>query len=191
MSAGVVGIVLAAGGGTRMGTPKALVSDADGAWLPRAVRLLAGAGCDPVIAVLGAEAPSARALLADLPAVEVVVAEDWQSGMSASVAAAIRAAQGTAARAALITLVDLPALRPAAVARVVEVVGAGTGSLGRATYDGIPGHPVLLGRDHWAELLPLLAADTGARDYLVAAGAVLVECGDLGGGDDVDSKLLD
>ena len=80
------GLLLAAGAGTRMGRPKALV---DG-WLTRAVDSLESAGCDGVTVVLGAGADEASALLADA-GVEVrqVVAADWADGMGASLRAGL------------------------------------------------------------------------------------------------------
>ena len=56
--------------------------------------------------------------------------------------------------------------------RMIDDVGAG--SLRRATYAGKPGHPVVLGRDHWSGVIESAAGDRGARDYLVAHAAVAV-----------------
>ena len=58
----------------------------------------------------------------------------------------------------------------------------GRGDLARAAYDGVPGHPVLLGRDHWAGVVGRRRGDRGARDYLAAHDVDLVECGDLATG---------
>ena len=63
--------------------------------------------------------------------------------------------------------------------------GAGPGALVRATYDGAPGHPVLIGRDHWAGVAATARGDQGARDYL-APTPTRCECGDLATGRDVD-----
>ena len=63
-----------------------------------------------------------------------------------------------------------------------------TRRLARAAYDGVPGHPVLLGRDHWAGVVASAAGDRGARDYLAAHDVDLVECGDLATGVDVDHR---
>jgi CTP:molybdopterin cytidylyltransferase MocA len=90
------------------------------------------------------------------------------------------------ATAALVLLVDLPDITPDVVQRVLDTA-SGTASLARATYDGRPGHPVLLGRDHWAGVLDTATGDRGARDYLEAHEHVSVECGDLATGADVDS----
>lgn len=187
-----VGVLLAAGAGRRMGMPKALVRGAGGEpWLARAAGILLDAGCSPVVVVLGAAAAEARTLLPPDPRVEVVVADDWRLGMSASLAAGIRAAQATGATAAVVTLVDLPALPLAAVTRLLEPP-PDRSALRRAGWDdGAPGHPVVIGRDHWGPVLDCLAGDEGAGRYLLAHGAELVDCADLGDGRDVDSAEAD
>ncbi|GAA4267493.1 nucleotidyltransferase family protein [Frondihabitans peucedani] len=178
------GIVLAAGAGRRFGGPKALARDASGTpWIELAVAMLTSAGCHGVTVVLGADAERARALVP--PEAGIVTAAHWQFGMSASLRAGLAAAAQTEAAAALVTLVDLPGL-PVEVARRVlgrEVSGR---ILRQAVFGGRPGHPVLLGRDHFAELVAGLEGDRGARGYLVEHGAEEVECGDLADGLDVD-----
>lgn len=182
------GLLLAAGAGTRMGGPKALVHDAQGSWLVRGVRTLRAGGCDRVTVVLGASAAEAAALLDaedDSEDVTVVVADDWAAGMSASLRAGLVALVDPAPAAAVVTLVDLPDVGPDVLARVLA--GAvDTGTLRRASYDGRPGHPVLLGRDHWAGVTAAATGDRGARDYLATHDVDLVECGDLATGRDVD-----
>ena len=74
---------------------------------------------------------------------------------------------------------------PAALADPVD-----TATLRRAAYDGTPGHPVLIGRDHWAAVATAARGDRGARDYLAAHATALVECGDLATGVDVDSPTF-
>ena len=180
------GLLLAAGAGSRMGMPKALVHDERGSWLQRGVEVLRRDGCDPVVVVLGA-APEAADLLDG--SVTVVVAEDWGDGMGASLRAGLAAVAGLgpAVPSVVVSLVDLPDLVPEVVRRV-RAGGEGPAALARAAYDGVPGHPVLLGRDHWAGVAAAATGDRGARDYLAAADVVLVECGDLASGRDVDSR---
>ena len=60
-------------------------------------------------------------------------------------------------------------------------------ALARSTYDGVVGHPVLIGRDHWAGVAATAEGDRGARDYLREHPPVLVECGDLASGVDQDT----
>ena len=187
-----VGVLLAAGEGRRMGRPKALLRDPDGtAWLNRVVDTLAAGGCEPVLVVLGAGAHEAAGILTERPAdtgatVRWVVATDWPDGMSASLRCGLMAARDTDAPTAVITLVDLPDVGADVVRRVVDAVGDAPSGLGRAAYQGVPGHPVVLGRDHWTGVAAQAAGDRGARNYLETHDALLVECGDLATGVDVD-----
>jgi CTP:molybdopterin cytidylyltransferase MocA len=177
----VTGLLLAAGVGSRMGMPKALVPG----WLPNAVGVLRGGGCARVVVVLGAHAEEARLLVPRRAA--VVVAEDWYAGMSHTLRAGLIALEVGDAPAAAVHLVDLPDVTADVVRRVLAG-GVSTASLVRATYDGRPGHPVLIGRDHWPSLVAEVEGDRGARDYLAARDVTLVECGDLTGGRDVDTR---
>jgi CTP:molybdopterin cytidylyltransferase MocA len=181
------GLLLAAGAGRRMGMPKALVTDERGPWLVRGVDLLVAGGCDSVRVVLGAEVVRAGALLVDID-VSVVVAVDWAEGMGASLRAGLRSLAGSEDDGVVVSLVDLPDLVPMVVARVIGAGhDVGPAALARATYDGRPGHPVLLGRDHWAGVAETAVGDQGARAYLSAHDVTLVECGDLASGRDVDT----
>jgi CTP:molybdopterin cytidylyltransferase MocA len=182
----VEGLLLAAGAGRRMGMPKALVTDDRGSWLVRGVELLQTGGCDRVTVVLGADVARAGALLVDLQ-VSVAVADDWAEGMGASLRTGLRSLADSADDGVVVSLVDLPDLVPEVVSRVVAA-GSGPAALARATYDGRPGHPVLLGRDHWPAVIDTAVGDQGARAYLADRRVTLVECGDLASGLDVDSR---
>ncbi|NUO36590.1 MAG: NTP transferase domain-containing protein, partial [Dermatophilaceae bacterium] len=141
--------------------------------------------------------------------------------------------------AVLVTLVDLPDLTPAVVARVLDVpahvdnkhsdhvdetgrthdtdrphpptqAGQPTEpglpdaahhsldvrttcdpelrrALRRAAYEGVPGHPALIGRDHWEGVVASATGDHGARTYFREHEHELVECGDLATGRDADT----
>jgi CTP:molybdopterin cytidylyltransferase MocA len=185
----ILGLVLAAGEGRRMGMPKALVRGVDGVpWSVLAVRTLLTAGCDAVLVVLGAEADAARALLPDDSRVRVVVARAWAGGLGSSLRAGLLAAAEDTdeADALLVTLVDLPGLPVVAVDRVIGD-DPGRSSLRRAVFDDRPGHPVLIGRDHWDALAGSLSGDRGAGAYLTKAGARPVQCEDLWDGEDRDA----
>jgi CTP:molybdopterin cytidylyltransferase MocA len=84
-----------------------------------------------------------------------------------------------------VTLVDLPDVL-ADVVRRVGRLGSGSTALVRATYDGRPGHPVLIGRDHWAGVIATAHGDQGARAYLATHEPEGCECGDLATGRDLD-----
>lgn len=186
---GVVGLVLAAGEGRRMGAPKALVRDADDTpWVVRVVRTLVEAGIADVVVVVGAAADEVRDVLATED-VHVVHAQDWAEGMGASLTAGLRhlvdASDAPDVDAALVCLVDTPGLDVPVVRRMAAT--AAPGALARATYDGTPGHPVVLGREHFAGVLATAAGDVGARAYLASHATAEIECGDLAAGVDVDT----
>jgi len=185
---GRLGLVLAAGAGRRMGVPKALVGAGNGeAWVARAARVLLEGGCDRVLVVLGAAADVAAAVL---PAdVSTTVADDWREGMSRSLAAGLRAAAADPARPdqVVVHLVDLPDVTAAVVRRVLDAAGGGPDALARAVHDGRPGHPAVIGRAHWDQVLAGLTGDHGAGRFLARSGALAVECADLADGRDADT----
>ena len=182
-----VGIVLAAGAGSRYGMPKALVRDGGGwSWVGRACDTLRSGGCQRVIVVLGAESHRAVGLVPGWA--EVVVAEEWRQGLSESLRAGLRAAEQTGAGAAVIIPVDTPTMPAGVVRRLLSRVDGleQANALRQATYAGAPGHPVVMGREHWHEAARTATGDRGARAYLAAHGAEAVECRDLWDGADVD-----
>lgn len=170
-----------------MGQPKALIRDQDGtSWLLRSLAALRP--CQGITVVLGASADAVARLLP--PSVDLVIAPDWHSGMGASLRSGLAGIDADH-HAVLVSLVDLPDVTSAVVARVLNATANGPGALARATYNATPGHPVLLGRDHWSAVTDAAVGDRGARDYLSDAAdtgrLTLVECGDLATGVDVDS----
>jgi CTP:molybdopterin cytidylyltransferase MocA len=183
-SRNLVGLVLAAGAGTRFGGPKALARDESGvAWIELAVRMLRDAGCADVIVLLGAAADEALALVP--PDATTVVVDDWAEGLSATLRAGLGAAERARADAVLITPVDTPDASAAAGHRVVAAARTG---LARATYDGVPGHPVFIASAHFATLAAGVSGDQGAGAYLRSHGVLDVECGDLWSGADIDHR---
>lgn len=179
-----IGVLLAAGEGRRMGQPKALVRGLDDEpWVVSSARVLAEGGCFETVVVIGAQAGDVRTLLAGQP-VTVVEASDWAAGMGSSLREGLRALANTPAEAALIHLVDLPDVGANVVERLLAL--AESDALARATYDGKPGHPVLIGREHWAAIAQDAGGDIGARGYLDRHRVVDVDCTDLASGVDVD-----
>lgn len=184
----VAGLVLAAGGGRRLGgRPKALLEHRGRPLVEHAVEVLRAAGCDRVHVVLGAGAGAVRER-AELTGCVLVDNPDWEQGMGSSLRAGLASLAGTGARAALVSLVDQPGIGAAAVRRV-RAAYEGEVSLVSAVYDGTRGHPVLLGSAHWAGIAASASGDRGARAYLKAHGDVLrlVECGDVARPYDIDT----
>lgn len=182
----VAGVVLAAGGGSRYGSPKALVRLRGRLLVERAADLLAAGGCDPVVVVLGAAADQVLAA-ARLPrtGVRAVVNPDWPTGMGSSLRVGL-AAVPAEAEAVVVTLVDTPGLGPESVRRLVAA--GGPDGAAQATYGGRRGHPVLLGRTVITEVAAAATGDRGAGPWLAAhpERVRLVPCDGTGDPRDVD-----
>ncbi|MBP2702366.1 nucleotidyltransferase family protein [Microbispora sp. RL4-1S] len=177
---GVAGLLLAAGGGSRFGGPKAVAELAGERLVDRGVRLLASGGCAPVVVVLGAA-------MVPVEGAVVVANPGWAAGMGSSLRAGLRALPGSA-RAVVVALADQPLVRPPAVRRLIEAFASGA-TVAVATYGGAPRNPVLLAREHFAEVAALAEGDVGARAFLRARPELLtpVPCDDVADPADVDT----
>jgi CTP:molybdopterin cytidylyltransferase MocA len=158
----VAAIVLAAGVGSRFGGPKQRLL------LPDVLAALRATSVEDVVVVAGAYPLEAEA--------RVLQCSDWKRGPGASLRCGLEALSPDT-NAAVVVLADGPDLSPAAVDRVVAAWRAGVGDVVAAAYDGVRGHPVVLGRRAWEDV-----PDEGAR----ALNPVLVACDDLGSPGDVD-----
>jgi CTP:molybdopterin cytidylyltransferase MocA len=188
----VAGVLLAAGSGSRFGQPKALVELNGQTLAQRGVQTLRAGGADPILVVTGA-AP------VELPGTYTVHNPDWRTGMGSSLRAALHAlisppesGQLTPlpadVTAVVVALADQPLVGTEAVARLIAAYGRGA-SVAVAAYDGQPRNPVLLAREHWPEVIASATGDAGARTFLRAHAdlVTLVECGDTGRPDDIDT----
>lgn len=173
------GLVLAAGGGTRFGTPKAPVVFGGERLVDHAVRCLREGGRESVVVVLGA-------WVGDVPDAEIVVNENWSDGMGSSLRAGLDALQDAdGVDAVVVTLVDLPGLTAKAVHRLVDA----DGEIVVATYGNERGHPVRFARGHWPEVRSVAIGDEGARSFLAGRRDItFVEVGDVADGIDVDRR---
>jgi len=185
-------VLLAAGEGSRFGRPKALV-ELDGQTLAeRGVTLLRAGGTDPVLIVTGA----AQVDLGPDHQARIVYNGEWRTGMGSSLRAALRALTepeagqevGPEIGAVVVALSDQPLVGAAAVGRLIAAYRAGAG-VAVAAYGGKPRNPVLLAREHWPEVIATATGDQGARAFLRARPELvtLVECGDTGRPDDIDT----
>jgi CTP:molybdopterin cytidylyltransferase MocA len=180
------GLVLAAGQGSRMGAAKAIVPHPEGGVLvEHAISVLRDAGCAPVVVVLGADATRAAPFAGG--ADHVIVAQDWARGQSESLRAGLEALSATQADSVAVLLVDLPDVGSEVIRRVLSGADDARTRLARASYRGAPGHPVVIGRDHWDGVMQEARGDQGARRYIAARAHRTIECGDLATGRDVDT----
>ncbi|MGD3109982.1 nucleotidyltransferase family protein [Streptomyces sp. YGL11-2] len=184
----MAGLLLAAGGGRRLGgRPKALLDHRGRPLVEHAAGVLRDGGCDPVHIVLGAAADAVHER-AELAGYGTSVNPDWAQGMGSSLRVGLAALAGSGADAVVVSLVDQPGIGAAAVARVVAAY-EGPDSLAAAAYGGRRGHPVLFGAARWADIAASAEGDRGARAYLRRhdAAITLVECGDVAEAYDIDT----
>jgi CTP:molybdopterin cytidylyltransferase MocA len=188
----VAGVLLAAGQGSRFGRPKALV-ELDGRTLAeRGVTMLRAGGADPILVVTGA----AQVDLSPDHQARTVYNGEWRTGMGSSLRAALRALTelgagqdaGPEVGAAVVALADQPLVGAEAVGRLIAAYQSGAG-VAVAAYGGKPRNPVLLAREYWPEVIAAATGDQGARAFLHARPELvtLVECGDTGRPDDIDT----
>ena len=177
----VAGVLLAAGDGTRLGGPKALVELGGVRLVDRGVTLLRDGGTAPVLVVTGAVA-------VELLGVITVHNPGWRTGMRSSHAAGLRPLPASS-RPPDVALADQPLVGPGAVQRLIGAYLDGA-RVAVASYGGSPRNPVLIAREHWPEVIRLAGGDVGARPFLLAHPVLgrLVECGDTGRPDDVDTR---
>ena len=172
-------LILAAGEGRRFGGTKQL-AELDGRPLLEHA-LAAVAGISPRVVVLGHAADEILAAI-DLQGAEPVVCAGWAEGQAASLRCGLAALD---ADAVLVVLGDQPGITVAAIEAVVTA--GGDADAVRATYDGVPGHPVLLRRP-LLERAGELQGDVGFRDLLRDARVHEIEVGHLADPADIDTR---
>jgi CTP:molybdopterin cytidylyltransferase MocA len=174
----LAGLILAGGDGSRFGPESKLVQPLAGrALLEHAVRAMCTVpAIDRVVVVLGANADLVRARV-DFDRAETFVCRTWPLGMSETLKHGL-AVLGPTEERVVVTLGDSPTVTPAVIERIAA---AAPGA--RAVYQGVPGHPVLLGAAEIAAV-QAVGGDQGARGLL---GGPTLECADLCSGLDVDT----
>jgi nicotine blue oxidoreductase len=176
----IVGLVLAAGSGSRLGMPKAVVELHGERLVDRAVRTLRAGGCADITVVLGAAE-------VEVPGATVVHNPDWATGMGSSLRVGLAALPDDAG-AVVISLVDQPQIGPDVVARLIAAHVAGA-AVAVATYAGKRRNPALFARSTWADAAATAVGDQGARGYFSAHPETVtaVPCDDLGDPVDIDT----
>src|SRR3954452_8217127 len=136
------GLMLAAGEGSRLGTPKALVEIGGVRLVGRGVRMLHEAGRTPIVVGTGAAA-------IDVAGAVVVHNPDWRTGMASSLRAGLSALAADCP-AVVIALVDQPNVTADAVLRLRDAYAMGA-RIAVASYEGRPRNPVLIANEYLAE----------------------------------------
>jgi molybdenum cofactor cytidylyltransferase len=147
----VAGLVLAAGGSSRLGRPKQLLPYRGATLLDGVLATARGCAFDQLVVALGGSADEVREAV-DLAGAEVVVNDAYGSGCSSSIAAALGALD-PGCDVLVLLLGDQPEVRPAAVAALLA--GRGSKPLAVCRYDDGRGHPFAFGRAVFGDLAGL------------------------------------
>jgi CTP:molybdopterin cytidylyltransferase MocA len=186
LAGSVAAVVLAGGRGSRFGddTPKPLARLGNRPLIGHAVAAATLSGLRPVVVVVGYRGDEVAAAAGSLA--QVIVNPHWEEGMSTSLRAALVALQGERGVSAVaVSLADQPRIGAEAYRRLAGASRQGA-DLAVATYGGKRGHPVLIGRRHWAEAMRM-QGDEGARSLLARHPVVEVECDGTGTPVDIDT----
>jgi CTP:molybdopterin cytidylyltransferase MocA len=204
----VAGLVLAAGGGSRLGRPKAEIEVGGRRLVDLAVEACVRAGLSPVVVVLGAvwltpmpiadgsdrvdradRADRADGINGSEADVRLVENAEWSSGMASSLRVGLEALiVDLGVDAVVVTLVDTPSVGAEHLRRIGSALRGGA-TAAVATYGGNARTPVGLTREVWADVAGTIAGDEGARGWLRAHPGLVttVECADLGPWTDIDT----
>jgi CTP:molybdopterin cytidylyltransferase MocA len=189
----VAGLVLAAGGGSRLGRPKAEIVIRGQRLVDVAIESCVRAGLSPVVVVLGAiwltPMPVADSPEGGPAEIWLVENTEWVTGLASSLKAGLAALQADVdIQAAVVTLVDTPSVGSEHLSRIGSALRGGAAAAA-ATYAGTPRTPVGLTRQVWADVAATVTGDEGARRWLRAHSDLVsyVECADLGPWTDIDT----
>ena len=162
----IAGLLLAAGGSSRLGRPKQLVEWKGKTLIRRAAETLIGSGCSAVFVVLGAEVELSREELAGLDA-EIVVNGAWESGIGSSIAFGMRSILAVEPQrdAVLVSLCDLPLVTAEKLRPFVETFVRCHAEVIAAHYNDVAGVPALFSSKYFPDLAAL-NGDKGAREII-------------------------
>jgi molybdenum cofactor cytidylyltransferase len=164
----VTGLVLAAGGSTRLGQPKQLLRYGSGTLLDGVLETARSCRFDQLLCALGGSADAVRGEV-DLEGVQVVENRHFGEGCSSSIAAALSAVD-PGCELLVLMLGDQPGVGVETVRRLLA--GRGDAPLAACAYADGRGHPLAFARSMFGEL-GALHGDKGVWKLLDRhAGAV-------------------
>ncbi|MGE5325792.1 MAG: nucleotidyltransferase family protein [Deltaproteobacteria bacterium] len=154
------GLILAAGGSSRMGQDKALLDFRGRSFLETAVVTLRSAGAEPIVVVLGHHEGEIRRAV-NLEGAKVVINENYSLGQTSSLQTGLRALAGSKVEAVVLWLVDHPAVSAETVARLITEFRKSSAPVVIPRYRGERGHPVMISRVLFEELFQLAPGQAG------------------------------
>lgn len=164
-------IILAAGESKRMGQPKMLLKWGKTTVLEHVISVFANAGVEDIVVVTGSARDEVEKIVAIAQAscpVRSVFNEGFVEGeMLLSIQCGLRDLAEKGTDAALIALGDQPQVREGSVRRVCEMFKETGSPLVVPSYHMRRGHPWLVEKSLWGEILAMRAPQT-PRDFLNA-----------------------
>lgn len=160
------GLVLAAGGSTRLGQPKQLLKIGGETLVRRAARMAVEAGCSPVHVVLGADAERVAREL-DGVAARTVVNAEWKDGIASSIRAGVASVAELSAppKNVLIMVCDQPKLNVAVLRALIAAHRNSGARITASSYAGTIGVPAIFSAEMY-EGLWALDRDQGAKSVI-------------------------
>jgi molybdenum cofactor cytidylyltransferase len=147
----ISGLVLAAGGSSRLGQPKQLLPYRSATLLDHTLGTARACGFDQLICVVGGAAAEIRAAV-DLTGADVLENNQFGTGCSSSIGLAVSHVDP---RSDLLVLLlgDQPGVTPATVQALLD--GRGDAPLAVCSYDDGLGHPFVFARSLFGDLAEL------------------------------------
>ena len=159
----IAGLILAAGGSTRMKTTKQLLKWGDASLLQHVIQTVKQSKLDPIYLVLGAESDAIKQQV-DLEGLTIIENIEWEKGLGTSIAIGMDVLIGKPGIAAcLIVLADQPFITEAYLNTMVAASDANT--IIASNYNGKAGVPCIFPRRFFPDLLQL-QEDRGASRLL-------------------------
>jgi molybdenum cofactor cytidylyltransferase len=178
-------VILAAGGSSRFGEPKQLLTFHGETLVRRAMRVATEAGCSPVVVVVGESGPAIREELRETSAV-VVENPKWQRGLGTSIRTGVDYLSDSTDAVVLLTC-DQPLLDSTIVADLIAQHERTGKPIVASRYANTLGVPALFDRSCFAALLSL-PDDSGAKSLIAARSDEVASVPFEEGAIDIDTR---
>jgi molybdenum cofactor cytidylyltransferase len=183
----IAAILLAAGGGSRMGRTKQLLRAGGQSLVRRAATAAIDAGCRPVIVVTGSSADAVTAEIADLT-LQTQFNPNWSAGIGTSIRCGLSAllAKDPSVAAVILLLCDQPYLNSKILHDLMIAWSSGAKPMAACEYAGTFGPPCCFARSMFDQLSAVSDSD-GAKRLLLANPAMVTPIPWPQGADDLDT----
>lgn len=168
----IIGIILAAGESSRMGSPKALLQIKGKTFLQHIVDVIRRAGLENISVVLGHDAENIRSKFPEL-AVQFITNKNYQKGQLSSIQTAIKNISEEV-DAILVCPIDRPMVSSGLIQKLISEFIKTKSPIIIPIYDAKRGHPIIFSSSLFPELMRA-PIDVGARAVVWAHHNEVVE----------------